>query len=256
MTLPDKDLLLITAMGILLLVLMVVFFVLFVMQYRRRQLQFHGEKLALEKEYNEELLRIQLELSERTMQNISEEIHDNIGQSLTVAKLHIHDMTSDNFQERGQTIKEIITRTLMELRNLSRTLNGEFILKEGIRQSVARELEWIQSGGSIQCNLTGSIPYHCLDPTGEIIVFRCIQEALSNAIKHAEAGRIDVDMTHRSGRLRITIADNGIGLPREKNIQKGLGMENMKKRIALLNGRVDLISAPQEGTTVRIDLPC
>lgn len=256
MSLADNDILFLTVIGILLLILMVVFFVLFVMQYRRRQLEFQSEKMSLEKEYNEELLRTQLELSERVLQNISEEIHDNIGQSLTVAKLQMHDINTENFLDRCQSAKDLITRSLKDLRNLSRTLNGEYILREGISKSLAREVELINSGGMVRCTFTGEIPFKCLDPHSEIILFRCTQEALSNALRHSGADQIDVSVAREGSFLKLRVADNGSGLPQENEIRGGLGMENMKKRIALLKGDFVLKSAPGMGTTVEIALPC
>lgn len=256
MNLADNDFLFITVIGILILILMVVFFVLFVMQYRRRQLEFQSEKMSLEKEYNEELLRTQLELSERVLQNISEEIHDNIGQSLTVAKLQLHDINAENFLDRCQSAKDLITRSLKDLRNLSRTLNGEYILREGLVKSLASEVELINSGGAIRCTLRGEIPFNCLDPHSEIILFRCTQEALSNALRHSGADQIDVSITMEGTLLKVSVVDNGNGLPPENEIRKGLGMENMKKRIALLRGEFVLKSAPNMGTTVEIVLPC
>ncbi len=256
MNFADKDILFITVIAIMLLILMVVFFVLFVMQYRRRQLEFQSEKSSLEREYNEELLRTQLELSERVMQNISEEIHDNIGQSLTVAKMQMHDMNVDNFKDRSQAAKELITRSLKDLRNLSRTLNGEYILREGLSTSLAREVELINSGGSVRCTINGEVPFKCLDAHSEIILFRCAQEALSNALRHSGADQIDISIARAGPFLRVSVVDNGHGLPPENEIRKGLGMENMKKRIALLRGEVVLKSAPNMGTTVEIALPC
>src|SRR5690606_8232836 len=152
MNINEGDVLFFTIMGTVLFVFMVGFFFAFVFMYRRRQLEFENERLKMEQEFSEELLRTQLELSERVMRNISEEIHDNIGQTLTVAKLSLNSMSDANYKELANNAKELITRSLQDLRNLSKTLNGDYILREGLQNAIAREVDVINTSGEVNCS--------------------------------------------------------------------------------------------------------
>src|SRR5690606_29846650 len=124
----------------------------------------------MEQEFSEELLRTQLELSEQVMRNISEEIHDNIGQTLTVAKLSLNAMSDGDYKEHAANAKDLITRSLQDLRNLSKTLNGDYILREGLQNAIAREVEVINYSGELNCTFKGEIPSHWLPPNSEIIL--------------------------------------------------------------------------------------
>ena len=255
MNINEGDVLFFTLMGTILFVLMVGFFFAFVLMYRRRQLEFENERLVMEQEFSEELLRTQLELSEQVMRNISEEIHDNIGQTLTVAKLSLNAMSDDDYKEHAKNAKDLITRSLQDLRNLSKTLNGDYILREGLQNAIAREVDVINSSGELNCSFEGEIPANWLTPNSEIILFRCVQEALSNALKHAQAGRIRVVSSMMKDLLTLEIQDDGVGFEESPESTKGVGMGSMTKRIGMLGGEFAIESGKGRGTKVFIKLP-
>lgn len=255
MDLNQGDVFFFTLMGTVLFVLMVGFFFAFVLMYRRRQIEFENERLIMEQEFSEELLRTQLELSEQVMRNISEEIHDNIGQTLTVAKLNLNAMTDSNYAEHSANAKDLITRSLQDLRNLSKTLNGDFILREGVQNAISREVDVINSSGDLNCTFDGDIPGGWLTPNSEIILFRCVQEALSNALKHANAKRITVVAAMIKDTLNLEVKDDGTGFEQSEKTAKGMGMGSMAKRIGMLGGEFDIESGIGRGTKVLIKLP-
>ena len=255
MNIDQGDVLFFTIMGTVLLVFMVGFFFAFVLIYRRRQLEFENERLIMEQEFSEELLRTQLELSEQVMRNISEEIHDNIGQTLTVAKLSINAMSDSNYQALAENVKDLITRSLQDLRNLSKTLNGDYILREGVANAIAREVDVINSSGEVNCSFDGEIPPNWISPNSEIILFRCVQEALSNALKHAQATKIKVVFAKVKDMLTLEIQDNGVGFDTKEHNAQGVGMSSMAKRIGMLGGEFTIQSQIGNGTKVSIKLP-
>jgi len=255
MNINEGDVLFFTIMGTVLFVFMVGFFFAFVFMYRRRQLEFENERLKMEQEFSEELLRTQLELSERVMRNISEEIHDNIGQTLTVAKLSLNSMSDANYKELANNAKELITRSLQDLRNLSKTLNGDYILREGLQNAIAREVDVINTSGEVNCSFDGEIPANWLTPNSEIILFRCVQEALSNALKHSQAARIKVVSALMKDLLTLEIQDDGVGFEPDDLISQGVGMNSMTKRIGILGGEFVIESKKGRGTKVSIKLP-
>lgn len=255
MNISPSDLIFYTLVGTLLFVLMVGFFFAFVIMYRRRQLEFENERIKMEREFSEELLRTQLELSEQVMRNISEEIHDNIGQTLIVAKLGLNAMIGSDQQEHAENVKDLITRSLKDLRSLSKTLNGEFIIREGLQNAIAREVEILNTTGQLVCEFKGNIPSSWFHPNSEIILFRCVQEALSNALKYANAEHIALTASITDNLLSLNIEDNGVGFDQNMALSKGLGMSNMEKRVGILGGKFEVSSYPNEGTKISIQIP-
>src|SRR5690554_928062 len=156
MSISPTNLIFYTLIGTLLFVLMVGFLFAFVIMFRRRQLEFEHERIRMESEFSEELLRTQLELSEQVMRNISDEIHDNIGQTLTVAKLGLNTISNSDHREQIENVKKLITRSLQDLRSLSKTLSGDFIIREGIQSAIERSEEHtseLQSRPHLVCRL-------------------------------------------------------------------------------------------------------
>ena len=255
MNISPTDLIFYTLVGTILFVLMVGFFFTFVIMYQRRQLEYKNERIRMERVFSEELLRTQLELSEQVMRNISEEIHDNIGQTLTVAKLGLNAMVDSENNEQVENVKRLITRSLKDLRSLSKTLSGDFIIREGIQNAIAREVEILNSTGKLICEFSGDIPSGWLHANSEIILFRCVQEALSNALKHANAERITLDVSLVGNMLRLNVDDDGVGFDQNTEINKGLGMSSMEKRVGILGGKFKITSSPDKGTCVSIQIP-
>ena len=147
---------------------------------------------------------------------------------------------------------ELVSRALADLRNLSRSLNGNFILENGLVRSVERELDVIEKSGIIQCVFSHVGEYPRLSPQHEIIVFRCVQEALNNAVKHSQCTALNVEISTIENSVSIVVTDNGKGLSASDN--EGIGMNSMKQRIATLGGQMQVKSSAN-GTSVLFQLP-
>lgn len=237
-----------------LMLILLGFFFAFIQLYRRKQLLFQTKQKQREQEYTEELVRTQLEIREQVMRQISEELHDNIGQSLIVAKMQLNAMESSGSRKQLKTTDELLDRSIKDLRNISKSLNGDYILREGLINAIQREARFVSASGQISCEVNGSIPDQFINTNTETIVFRCVQEVLSNAIKHAQASKIAIDIEETNNQLAIKIADNGIGLPKNWGSKRGLGIDNLKKRVAMINGAVDITSKQDRGTEISIKL--
>jgi two-component system, NarL family, sensor kinase len=212
------------------------------------------EKENIRLEYEREGKLALLELSEQTMQMISQEIHDNVGQSLTLAKLQVNTMDEQNYAKQRETANELLTRAIQDLRDMSRLLGGNFVLEHGLEKSIERELDMIQSSGKIKCNFHSKINGLVLKQDFEVILFRCAQEAMNNIMKYANANHIDVQLEVANDHLILKIADNGIGYD-SNNIKNGLGLDNMKNRANILNGVCTINSELNNGTVVTFDVP-
>ena len=211
----------------------------------------------LEINYQLNLLKSQVQIQEQTFQNISREIHDNIGQKLTLAKLQINTINANEVVDLNDTlmvISNLITDALNDLRDISRSLSSEVILNNGLIKALENEINQLNKlfNYNFKMKLTGEVLY--MSAETELTVFRIIQEALTNSIKHAEATSVFLDLHFINNELLISIEDNGKGF--EISVIKDLnGLNNLKSRTQSLNGQIEINSEPLIGTTIKIKIP-
>ena len=242
----------IVAIGIIILILV----------YQKRQLQYLNEKNQMQINFDKELFESQLEIKEQTLKSISQEIHDNIGQCLSLAKLNINTMNNNDLagmQDKINASKELISKAIQDLRDISKSLNTDHIKDLGLMRSVEYELGMIRKSGSYSVNFEVKGEPYRLDPRKELIIFRIAQEVLQNIVKHARATSISVQLKFQPGLLLLEIADNGTGFDAgmlNLNIYDGygLGLRNMYNRAKIINADFNLASTLEKGTTVTLTL--
>lgn len=238
---------LLVAVGIIILVLV----------YRKKQTQYIKERESLKAAFEKELLEAQLEMQELTMKNIAQEIHDNIGQTLSLAKLNLNTIKAEkeNLPEKINNTKELVSKAITDLRTLSKTLHMETVLSIGLVEAIGLELRLIEKAGVFETNLTVSGMSAQIDPQKELILFRAVQEALNNAIKHSEASAIAVHLHYTPKELEVVIKDNGKGLIIPAgNDGQGSGLRNMRNRAKLIGGTLQ-VNGQLSGTEIRLNLP-
>lgn len=237
------------------------FIVLLATLYSKKQQKNKIEKMRMQSEYSEALLNAQIEIQENTLKNISQEIHDNIGQVLTLAKLNLGTMatTEPVIQEKLLITKQLVAKAIVDLRDLSRSFNTDHIAAIGFQAAIEYELGLIQKTAGIATSLSVSGEPFRINPQKELILFRIVQEVFNNAMKHAEAGSIRIALSFQDDKLELCIKDNGKGfqlaetLPGKKGLA-GLGLRNIQNRAKLIGAEFDLVSQPGAGTTVSIRL--
>ena len=241
-------------------------FIIFFIVLNRFRINKHiREKKDMENIFSQTLLQTQLEIQEQTLKTISQEIHDNIGQVLSLAKLNLNtiDITKqDELLEKISGSKQLVSKAIQDLRDLSKSLNTDNIAAIGLLRAIEYELDLIKKAGEHQTvlEINGSIIRP--DPQKELIVFRIVQELLNNIIKHAEAKLIKVQANYSSAELELTISDDGKGfnlepIEKEENTDNGsgLGIRNMHNRAKLIGADFTMNSIAGQGTTVKLKLP-
>ena len=142
------------------ILLLGIFLIVFVIIYRLRMNNYLKEKEQTKLLYEQTLLQTQLEIQEQTLKNISQEIHDNVGQVLTLAKLNLATTAVDDSgaMEKIKTSQQLIGKAIQDLRDLSRSLNTDYVEEMGLLRSIEYELELLKKTGSIQTsfNITGN----------------------------------------------------------------------------------------------------
>jgi signal transduction histidine kinase len=245
--------------GTIVLVLLAVFIISFLFFYQYRQNKHLNEKQLMQTQFQQELLQTQIEIQEQTLKTISQEIHDNIGQILSLAKLNLNtfeDAESINNQTKINDTKNLVSKAINDLRDLSRSLHGDKITELGLQESIANELKILKNTGQYQTEfkITGE-PYK-LEPQKEMVLFRIVQEAMNNAIKHAKAKNIIIEMAYKAKLVNLIITDDGIGFNNTdlKSTLTGIGLKSMQNRAALIDAVFTIKSTAGSGTEISIEL--
>ena len=210
---------------------------------------------VFKKEFEQQLLKSQIEVQEHTFQQIAKELHDNVGQLLSTSRMLLGLTERDlvNPPDTLLTANSTLAQAINELRSLSKSLDKEWLEQFSFSDNLRAEIARINAGDMVKAvfNYSGSIP---LKADEQIILFRIVQEAIQNAIKHAEPKNIIISTAQQDATLNISIADDGNGFITEKQM-KGLGIANMKHRAILLGGQITWHSEAGRGTVVNITLP-
>ncbi len=262
MSISVKDIIALLVTGTLLLVMLAGFILLLIKLFDKARKNFALEKENINKEYKTQLLQTQVEIQEQTLEKISQEIHDNIGQALSFVKLSINTIDLSNItatQNKLAESKDLITKAIQDLRNLSKILNTSFINNVGLIISIQYQLDYLQKTGVYETRFEVSDTVHNLPPDTEMVLFRIVQELLNNIVKHAQATVINVLLEYDENGLLIKVEDNGKGFDKsllaDMPHSKGLGLINMKKRLDPMQGIIYIESALGQGTRVEISVP-
>ena len=246
------------------MLLLVMFLTSFFFVYQKRMFK-HRQDLAEAREaYQRELLQSQLETQNQTLEYVGQELHDNIGQMLSVAMLHLNGLEEELAQSTHQSavrrMVESIEGTITAVRQLSKTLDKSTVKRFGLTESLNLELERIRQTGRYQTSLQVlGQPYALGDEAG-IILFRMAQESLNNALKHARAKNLTIEADYQPDAFTLNILDDGQGFDQTKVAarelsQSGSGLHNLRQRAQLLGGTCTIDSRPGAGTRVSIMLP-
>jgi two-component system, NarL family, sensor kinase len=227
-----------------------ILFLFLAVQVRKRKAQAMLEK---------EILAAQIEIQEQTFKNVSQEIHDNVGQVLSLAKLNLNTIlgTSDEASlPKIESATELIGKAIGDLRNLSRSMLGDKVTQTGLQVAIENELRILQNTGQYKTQLEITGPSFRLDRHKEMMVFRMVQEAISNCIKYAKAKNILIKLINAGEKYAVSVYDDGIGF--DVNLlqagETGIGLKNMQNRAELIQGIFSIVSAPGKGTTIEIIL--
>jgi len=237
-----------TSLFILLLVISVLF--LFRIYLKRKN------KLLLEKErmnieFEQTLLKSQLEIQEHTFNHISREIHDNIGQVLSLVRIHLNTLQTSDAGQKLELMDELMGKAIGDLRSLSHSLDGDHIRNKGWTAAVIKLLNDLQKSGKYKTLIELDEDLPELGSDRPIILFRMIQETITNIIRHAAADSISFSAKKLSRQIAIEIKDNGKGFDPGK-LSPGLGLQNLQNRAKMINAGLTINSEPGKGTIVTI----
>jgi signal transduction histidine kinase len=222
--------------------------------------RYYHRKSAHEKalvEFDRTMLQSRLEIQEQTFKTISQELHDNFGQTLTLAKLNLNTLdfkAADTEHEKVKSTVDLLTQTIQSIRDLSKNLHADIISENGLIYALESELKLIEKAGTLKTTLSVTGETEWMDSGKSLIIFRIVQEALNNIVKHANATTIDVKF-HFGDELRLTIEDNGAGFVKTDEQKNGSGLRNMSDRARVIGAQFNIQSADTGGTLVTLTIP-
>jgi PAS domain S-box-containing protein len=200
-----------------------------------------------------------VDAQEKERAEIGKELHDNVNQILSTAKLYLELARSDE-KERLSLISrstENIFDAINEIRAISRSLVPPSIGDLGIIESINDLMENVRATKRLNAEFYYTAGIETLiNEKQQLMLFRIIQEQVNNVLKHAEATNLIIELMVDGSIVDLTISDNGKGFDKDNNkLKRGVGLANISSRTELFNGEVNLITAPGKGCTLNIHIP-
>lgn len=200
-----------------------------------------------------------IEGEEKERQRLSRELHDGIGQYLIAIKMKLESLLYIDEHEIKKHISNIradFDKTVEEIRRISTNLMPSVLEAFGIVYALRNLCVETSEQTGIKINLYFKGDLESIDMTIKTYLFRITQEAVSNLVRHSNASTVDLRLTRMGNEVFFSITDNGRGFLSEKlNKLSGHGIKNMRDRVNLLNGTIDIKSAEGKGTLIMIKIP-
>ena len=203
--------------------------------------------------------------AEEERRHLSRELHDQMGQLVTGLTLELRSLrraTNDTIvQQRVPEIEQLAQRIAREIQTLARELRPPALDTLGLTAALREHLDsWSERTGIPTDFHTVGVTNGRVQPHIEMTLYRVVQEALTNILKHANASRVSVLLERRNGTVSVIIEDNGRGFDPAASLASDesahqLGLRGMKERLALLNGSLDIETTPDTGTTLYARVP-
>lgn len=236
--------------GTLLFGLLTVFIVFFILLYRRTRVKLHWERERVK----QELLRVENEVKEQTLINVSRELHDNFGQVAALIKINLNMLAKSLKGDELEQVKEsliLIQQLLTDIKSLSASLNGERLRELGWIQAVSDDIQRINGMGEIEIDFQAEGTSK-LSTEKQVVVYRITQEILSNMLKHAKAYTASIHVSCEDI-ITLTYSDNGVGFDEDKIIP-GQGLDNIRQRCELIGASVEMKSTLDVGTKITLKI--
>jgi len=259
----DPNIYIITILGIILGLLLVGFIIAMMFLYKRRQERQEQEMEKVKDMYERETLRSQLEIQENTLKSISQELHDNIGQMLSVVKLTLSALPIEKDHPSRELVnhsQQVLNKAIFDLSDLTKSLHTDRITDVGLSDSIRFELLTVKNTGLIQSQFSVTGTEEQLPEQKAIFLFRMFQEILNNILKHAKATQVSVSLSYlKEHTFVMKVEDNGIGFnvaekKASASSSKGVGLKSIFNRAKLIGADISIDSEPGKGTKIIVQL--
>lgn len=235
----------------------IIFFML-VAQNKRRY-RHTNEIKEREYQYRNELLNTKIELQEHLLNEVSREIHDNVGQLLSLVKMNLFTVSNQIADSKVVNLvrksSEFLDKAIDDLRNISHSNNADLLRRIGLKEALRKEVEYTDNLKRLQCDFNIAGEQYTMPPEDELMIYRIAQEAMHNSLKHSKATYVNVSLDYGPRFLTLIISDNGIGFNISNiSVTSGIGITHMKHRAKVLKAQLDITTAPSQGTSVTLKI--
>ena len=242
------------AIGIIICLLFITIVIIFSAIVIKLYIKKVKENNFKEIEFQKTLNKAILETQEHVLENISQDLHDDIGQQLTFVNFQLEKIklgTSDQLEDLNK-LSESVSRVSGSVRDLSHSLNSNFLAQKNLQKAIGKEAERIKKYGNIHVSFQSFLTGYKFTNTEKIILYRIFQEVISNTLKHADATKIDIQLIEKTD-FQLIIKDNGKGfLIDDATVKDSLGIINIRSRCEMIGCEFHLGSKINEGTEIII----
>jgi two-component system, NarL family, sensor kinase len=228
--------------------------------FRGRQKLQQAKITELEKDKQLMAVDAMLRGQEEERSRIAKDLHDGLGGMLSGTKLSFMNvkenliMTQENASLFDRSLS-MLDNTISDLRKVAQNLMPEALVKFGLDEALKDYCQNVTASSNLEVEYQYLGEKRKLSNTAEVFIYRIIQELVNNALKHAHAKNLLVQLTMQANLVTITVEDDGVGIDKkllEKN--KGAGMDNVLYRVDYFKGNLDMVSNPNQGTSIHIEL--
>lgn len=229
-------------------------------QYRRYRLRKETQMQSEIMKQQDIAVKAVLEAEENERQRIAKDLHDGVGQMMSAAKMNLSAFesefafTTDEQKQSLQKVIGLVDESCREVRTVSHIMMPNALLKNDLGEAI-REFADKLSKRELQVHVSAQGLSERFDANVETVLYRVIQECVSNAIKHSGATTLDISLIRDNEGISGTVEDNGKGFDTSGSNGNGIGIKNITSRIGYLKGTVDIDSAPGRGTLIAFHVP-
>lgn len=219
------------------------------------------QEISTSRQHLRELAAQSEAVLEEERKHIAREVHDELGQVLTALRMDLsflgmqHCAETPELQQKIQSMKNLVDRAIQGVRNVASSLRPT-----ALDMGLVSALEWVcgeyTSRTGTACSFHADRESIDMDETRAVVLFRIVQESMTNVARYAMASQVDVSLGLRDERLWLEVRDNGQGFdPVEARKKKSYGLLGIQERALALGGQVEVSSAPGQGTRISVTIP-
>jgi signal transduction histidine kinase len=259
----NQEIYFVILIGILLAVLLVGFILAMFFLYQKKRQKQETAMVRMKEEFEQESLRTQLEIQESTLKTIAQELHDNIGQTLSVIKLwmSIAPIEKEHPAYEGvQNSKDMLHKVIHDMADLTKSLHTDRISDIGLQEAINFDIASIRKTGLLEVHFDIQGDEFHFPEQKSIFLFRMYQEMMNNILKHSKASQVNVSVVYSPDYTFVmTIQDNGVGFNTRQKKEStsgssGLGLKSMRNRAKMIGANMSILSEPGKGTTISVAL--
>lgn len=244
----DELIFIATLIPVSLVVMVVVIIVLFIQKKNRLLVARQEDEIK----YLSEINKAKIEVKDAVLSQVANELHDNIGQMVALSVIYVKSLQKAQDTEKLNSLRELTESTLNEVRQLSKLLNQDLIERYDLVKAIEKLVAYLSKLNALKITFEVAGRIKSLDQNVEVIIFRMIQEFVSNSLKYAKCEAISIHLSYETKRLEIKVNDDGVGFDTTLS-REGTGLAAISKRAEIINATAIVTSQIGKGTQLTIN---